>query len=107
MFIVYKPVLLYCHIQQTVPTFQILLMGMCSCLEIHLDPQQPTLVMVALFLWDLVEDCVRTMECGLDQHQFVENHVRKYIERGGRGERGREGRKGGSERLKGGRERIF
>ena len=62
-------------------------MGTFSCLEIHLDPQQPTLVMVALFLWDLVEDCVRTMECGLDQHRFVK--VEREGEREGDRERKR------------------
>ena len=44
------------------------------------------------------------MEHGLDQHQLVENHVRKYIKRGGRREGGKEGRERESE---GRRERGF
>ena len=39
-------------------------------------------------MWGLVEDCVRTMECGLDQHQFVK--VEKGREREIERERERE-----------------
>ena len=57
--------------------------------------------MMGLFLWGLVEDSVRTMECGLDQHQLVENHVRKYIERGGRERKRKRGKKRGKGKIEG------